>query len=320
MEIFDGHRALFRPLVTPAVAIGNFDGVHLGHRRLLQATVAAAERLAGDAVVLTFDPHPAQVLAPDKAPPRISSKRRKMELLAVHGISVCVVEPFTRELASLSPESFLQGILVDIFGAQHIVVGYDFTYGHRRAGTTESLRAFGAAHGIGVEIIDPVQADSEVVSSTRIRALVRAGDVATVRTLLGRHVDIDGEVVRGAGRGRQIGIPTANIRPDSDLLLKEGVYAVYVCLLDEPASGDAVDTGLSQRLLGVANLGKNPTFVDQGGLSLEVHLLDFDADLYGRPMRISFVERLRGEKRFDGRDALVRQIQADIARAREVLP
>ncbi len=150
MEIFEGHRALFRPLHAPAVAIGNFDGVHLGHLRLLDTAARAARALGGDAVVFTFEPHPAVVLAPHKAPPLLTSQPRKLELLAQASMDACVIEPFTRELADLSPEAFLQSILVEILGARHIVVGYDFTYGRDRAGTTESLRAFGAARGIGV--------------------------------------------------------------------------------------------------------------------------------------------------------------------------
>ncbi|HWN68038.1 MAG TPA: bifunctional riboflavin kinase/FAD synthetase, partial [Haliangium sp.] len=311
MEIFEGHRALFRPLHAPAVAIGNFDGVHLGHRRLLDTAVHAARSLHGDAVVFTFEPHPAAVLAPHKAPPLLTSAARKLELLAQAGIDACVLEPFTRELADMSPEAFLQSILVDILGARHIVVGYDFTYGRDRAGTTESLRAFGAARGIGVDVIEPVAVGGVVVSSTRVRELVRAGDMAGARALLGRDFDVDGAVIRGDGRGARIGMPTANIAVESRLLPAGGVYAVRVQLLDraEPA----------EPLPAVANLGTNPTFVDRTELSLEVHLLDFTGDLYDQRLRVQFVERLRGEQRFPGIEALLSQIRADIARAREIL-
>lgn len=311
MEIFEGHRALFRPLIAPAIALGNFDGVHLGHQRLLGAAVAASRALGGDAVAYTFDPHPAAVLAPAKAPRLITSRARKLELLAETGISACVIEPFTRELAALAPEDFLQEILVEILDARHIVVGYDFTYGRDRAGNTETLRAFGAARGIAVEIIEPVEVAGVVVSSTRVRALVRDGAVAKARALLGRDFDVDGTVVRGDGRGARIGVPTANIAVDSALLPAGGVYAVRAQILDGASR--------SPLLPGVANLGTNPTFVDRAELSLEVHLLDTAVDLYGKTMRVCFVERLRGEQRFDGVDALVHQIHADIDRARTIL-
>lgn len=310
MEIFEGHRALFRPLHAPAVAIGNFDGVHLGHQRLLDTAVAAARSLGGDAVVFTFEPHPAAVLAPHKAPPLLTSLPRKLELLAQSGIDACVLEPFTRELADLAPEAFLQSILVDILGARHIVVGYDFTYGRDRAGTTESLRAFGAARGIGVDVIEPVEVGGVVVSSTRVRELVREGDMAGARALLGRDFDLDGTVVRGDGRGARIGMPTANLATGSQILPSGGVYAVRVQLL-ERADSPPVPA--------VANLGTNPTFVDRTELSLEVHLLDFSGDLYGQRLRVQLVERLRGEQRFSGIDALLQQIRADIERARDLL-
>jgi riboflavin kinase/FMN adenylyltransferase len=310
MEIFEGHRALFRPLHAPAVAIGNFDGVHLGHQRLLETAARAARSLGGDAVVFTFEPHPAVVLAPHKAPPLLTSLARKLELLAQAGMDACVVEPFTRELADLSPEAFLQSILVEILGARHIVVGYDFTYGRDRAGTAETLRAFGAAHGIGVDVIEPVEAAGVVVSSTRVRELVREGDMAGARALLGRDFDVDGAVVRGDGRGARIGMPTANLATEGQLLPRGGVYAVRVQLLDRP---DA------RTVPAVANLGTNPTFVDRTELSLEVHLLDFSGDLYGQRLRVQFVERLRGEQRFEHVEDLIKQMHADVAATRAAL-
>lgn len=311
MEIFEGHRALFRPLVAPAVAIGNFDGVHLGHQRLLQTAIAAARNLGGDAVVFTFDPHPAAVLAPHKAPALITSRARKLELLAQAGISACVLEPFTRELAAMSHEDFLQSIVVEILGARHIVVGYDFTYGRERAGTTATLRASGQARGIGVDVIEPVEVGGVAVSSTRVRELVRDGDVAGARALLGRDHDLDGTVIRGDGRGARIGVPTANLALDTTLLPRGGVYAVRVRVLDDVAGARALPA--------VANLGTNPTFVDRAELSLEVHILDFAADLYGKRLRVELVERLRGEQRFAGIDALLAQIRTDIEQARALL-
>jgi riboflavin kinase/FMN adenylyltransferase len=310
MEIFDGHRALFRPLAAPAIALGNFDGVHVGHQRLIERAVARAAEVDGDAVVYTFDPHPARVLAPKYAPPLITSRERKLELFAELGISVCVLEPFTPELAAMSPQTFLQQIVVDTLQARHVVVGYDFTFGKKRAGTTATLTEFGAAHGFETEIIEPVTVEGIIASSTKVREMVLEGNMEGAALLLGRPFDVDGQVVRGDGRGRTIGFPTANVDMSTELVPATGVYAVRLLLLDD-AAGTAIP--------GVANLGTKPTFKDDDAVALEVHLFDFDEDIYGRPVRVSMIERLRGEKRFSGVEELVAQIRADADDAREVL-
>jgi riboflavin kinase/FMN adenylyltransferase len=309
MEVFDGHQALFRPLSAPAICLGNFDGVHVGHQRLFERTVAAAERLGGDAVVYTFEPHPARVLAPDLAPPLITDRARKLELIAAAGIDVCILEPFTPELAAIEPNAFLDDIIVGVLGARAVIVGYDFTFGHDRAGTTDVLRARGAELGFEVEVVPQLTVDGLVASSTKIRDFALLGKLDGVRMLLGRNFDIDGEVVPGDGRGRQIGVPTANVSVDADMLLpKPGVYAVMTTLLET-----------SEQFAGVANLGTRPTFVSAGALSLEVHMFDFDRDIYGSRVRVELVERIRGEQKFDGIDALVAQIRADVERAKQIL-
>jgi len=315
MEVFDGHSSLFRPLSSPAVALGNFDGVHMGHQRLLEETVKAAHALGGDAVAYTFDPHPAQVLAPNLAPRLITGRERKLELIAAAGIDVCIVEPFDKELASLSPDAFLKRVLVDVIGTRHVVVGYDFTYGRERAGTTGMLCAFGDQHGFATQVVDQVAVDGIVASSTKVRNFVASGKFEGARLLLGRNFDYDGFVVRGAGRGRTIGIPTANLEVGPligpMLLPPRGVYAIRAQVVDAEEPNRVVP--------GVANLGFNPTFVSDGELSLEVHLLDFEQDLLGHRLRVAFVERLRGERRFPGPEALVAQIHADIDQARALL-
>ncbi len=313
MEVFDGHRSLLRPLAAPAIAIGNFDGVHAGHRALLAKAVQCAERLGGDAVALTFDPHPARVLAPDLAPALITPRARKLELIAESGIDVCVVEPFTRELAGLEPDDFLDTILVETLRAREVVVGYDFSYGKKRAGTVNALKRYGEEHGFITHVIEPVTVNDLVASSTKVRNFATTGKLDGVRLLLGRDFDVDGTVVKGDKRGRTLGFPTANLRVAAEQLLPSaGVYAVRCRILDDLTDGD-------RSYPGVANLGTNPTFVTDGDLSLETHFFDFDRDIYGRRLRVSFVERIRGERRFDGVEELVAQITEDADRARRAL-
>lgn len=310
LEIYEGHRALERPLEAPAVALGNFDGVHLGHHRLLSRARAAADRSGGEVVVFTFEPHPAKVLAPKLAPRLITTRARKLELLREHGVGACVLEPFDRELSQMEPDRFVEEILVRALNARHVVVGYDFTYGHQRRGDTTSLRAAGREHGFEVEVIDPVTIDGLVASSTKVRNFVTEGNMAGARLLLGRDFEVDGAVVRGAGRGREIGIPTANLAPETELVPPSGIYAVRARVLGEEGA---------RELGGAASIGTNPTFVDSGELTLEVHLFDYDEDLYDRRLRVAFVERLRGERRYQSAEALVEQIHRDIEQAKAIL-
>ncbi len=287
-----------------AIAIGNFDGVHVGHRALIARARALAAAHDATSAVLTFDPHPSVVLAPGAAPPRLASLSRRLELLDAAGIDAVVVEPFTRELAALAPSAFVDTVLVRGLRARAIVVGYDFAYGAGRAGTPAALRAQAGQAGVELDVVSPVEVGGQVASSTRIRALLRAGDVAAASELLGRAWDVDGAVVHGAKRGRAIGIPTANIATETELVIAPGIYAVTLAV----AGG--------RPLPAVASLGTNPTFVAQGGLVLEVHVLDWEGDLYGQRVRTAFVARLRDEAKFDSVDELVAQIRRDIAQAR----
>lgn len=302
MEVVRGHKHASgtRPA---AVAIGNFDGVHLGHRALIARAQQLAAAHDARTVVLTFDPHPATVFSPSTAPKQLSSLARRIELLGEAGAEVVVVEPFTRELANCPPDAFIDEIVLHSLRATAMVVGYDFTYGANRAGTTDALRAQGTRAGVEVDVVPAIERDGEVASSTRIRGHLREGDLGAAERLLGRRWDIDGIVVHGAARGRTIGVPTANISPHSDLPICGGIYAVTLRVdgTERPA---------------VASLGTNPTFVDAGAQTLEVHVLDWDGDLYDRDVRTTFVARLRDEAKYDSVDALVAQIRADIAAAR----
>ena len=288
------------------MAIGNFDGVHVGHRAL----VDRARSLAGPgakSVVLTFDPHPSTVLTPRSPRVQLASLSRRLELLAAAGCDAVVIEPFTPAYAALAAEPFIDEVVVGALRARAIVVGYDFIYGCNRSGTIETLAAHCERLGVTLAVVPPVEIDGEVASSTRIRQLLREGDVARANRMLDRPWDIDGIVVHGAKRGRAIGIPTANITPASDLVIAPGIYAVTLSVEGGPERP------------AVASLGTNPTFVAQGGLVLEVHVLDFDGDLYNRHVRTTFVARLRNEEKYDSIDALLAQIHRDIAEARRIL-
>ena len=302
MQVVRGHREA--KWTDAAVAIGNFDGVHLGHRALIDRARELATANHALAVALTFDPHPSSVVSPHGGPPMLCSLERRLELLEAAGVDAVVVEPFTMDLANLAANAFVDDVLLFALKARAIVVGYDFTYGHARAGNTDALRAHGAKAGVEVAIVPAVEIDGEVASSTKIRSYLREGNVDAATRLLGRPWDVDGVVVHGAKRGRAIGIPTANIAPSSDLVIAPGIYAVTLA----PAGG--------QPMPAVASLGRNPTFVQQGGLVLEVHVLDWDGDLYDQRVRTTFVSRIRDELKFDSVDALLAQIRRDIDVAR----
>jgi riboflavin kinase/FMN adenylyltransferase len=285
------------------VAVGNFDGVHRGHLALVAAAVARARASSGAAVVLTFDPHPARVLRPSAAPAALTTLQQKQELVATLGIDRLVVVPFDARLAALSPEAFAGEVLQQALGARHVVVGESFRFGRGRAGDPASLTALGASLGFAVEVVPPVLHAGRPISSSRVREALARGDVGEARELLGRAYFVDGSVVRGDGRGRQLGVPTANLAQDAQLVPAHGVYAGR-CRVGGDAWHDAV-----------VNVGERPTF-GGGRVTLEAHLLDFDRDLYEARVRLEFQERLRGEQRFESAEALVAQIRADVAAAR----
>src|SRR5438094_2172093 len=327
MRIHSGIAASARRLTRGAMAIGNFDGVHLGHRGLFDAARASARALGGPASALTFEPHPARLLAPDYAPPLISSPSRKRELLAEAGVEELVVQPFDRSFAGTEPERFVE--LLAATGVGEVIVGHDFTYGRERGGTVDTLRQGLAPLGVRLHLVAPITVHGLVVSSTKIREFTLEGRVEAAAQLLGRPFDLEGDVVRGAGRGRKLGWPTANIRTDAELLPAVGVYAVRARLIEVPSSTTAATYGpprLGPPIPGAANLGLNPTFRDDAHagsgrepLLLEVHLFDIDQDLYGRMLRVEFVHRLRDERRFPNVEALKAQIARDVATARGLL-
>lgn len=295
---------------TPSVVTpGNHDGVHLGHRALIDAAKRTAEAQGWETLAMCFDPHPTAVLAPKRAPLLITSMERRIEILKGAGCDDVVVLPFDTEFAKTTPGRFVERVLLDACHAKAVVVGPDFHFGHKRAGNAETLRRWGDREGFTVELVEPVMFKGESVSSTRIRRILSEdGNVEDAALMMTRLHEISGRVIPGDRRGRKIGFPTANLDVEMLQLPKDGVYAVVARMVEDAAS---------PLLHGVANLGDRPTF--DAGRSVEVHLLGFDGELYGRRMRIGFVARLRGEMKFDGLEALRRQITRDCDRAENAL-
>ena len=307
MDVVRGIDALPRGRGPAAVTIGFFDGVHLGHRRVIGRTVEIARGRGLSSVAVTFDRHPREVFSPGREPRLLTTLERKADLISGTGVDTLVVLEFTDEFSRWTAEEFVDRVLVDGLVTRHVVVGENFTFGFRAAGTVPVLRAMGAAQGFEVEGIGLMTLPGGVVSSTSIRQALTEGDLVWPETALGRRFVLDGRVVRGAGRGTGLGWPTANLQTLPRLLLPgEGVYA-----------GRAMhrDTGYRAAI----NVGTNPTF-GQEPVHLEAFLLDFEGDLEGEPLAIEFWARLRDEVRFDSAEALSRQIGEDVERTRELVP
>lgn len=308
MLVVRGHRAA--GLATGgAVALGNFDGVHKGHQELVSRAIRHARSVSGPAVAFTFEPHPTRVLAPALAPPLILPLEHRLELLEEAGLDAVVLEPFTTELAKVSAESFVREVLWSELKVKVAVVGYNFTFGHRRQGNPEVLRALGVDLGFTVDVVSPVEVQGMQCSSTKIRELILEGNMGGAALLLGRAFSVRGTVIHGNHRGRLLGFPTANVSAPVELFPRLGVYAARVRRLDVP--GQPV-------LPAVVNVGRAPTF-GAGPVTVEAHVLDFQGDLYGQRIEVSFIKHLRDECRFDGPEALKAGIAADVAAARQVL-
>lgn len=312
MKVVHGTERWDRADGAPVATIGNFDGVHRGHRALIDATRARARAAGAPSVVLTFDPAPRDVLRPGNPIPRIQPLARKLVHLERAGVDAVVIQPFDRDLASLDADTFARRHLGEHLGVSALALGHDFRFGRGRLGDAQLLRD---ALGVPVDEIPALTDDHGPVSSSRIRAAIGAGDVALAGSLLGRPHEVVGPVVEGDRRGRTIGFPTANVATDGGgLCPAPGVYAVIA----DVAGGSQPGVVVGGPHPGVANLGVRPTF-DGHGLRLEVHLLDFTGDLYGVTLTVAFVARIRDEQRFDGIDALVAQIHRDVAAARRCL-
>ena len=305
MEFIEGAWKFSSPLKT-SVTIGNFDGVHLGHRELIRRTVAHARKLGAPSVVLAFSPHPVRFLRPESGFCEVATVQDKAARMRDLGVDVFVVEPFDGKVSNMSPAEFARTMLSRRLQARVVTVGYNFSFGRQRTGSPEMLAAFGRELGFDVDVAPPFLHGGEVVSSSRIRNLLLAGKVREAEALLGRPFEVSGPVENGYGRGAGLGFPTANVMFSRSLLLSQGVYVV-----------DVEVGGVTLR--GVANVGCKPTF---GGaaVGIEAHLLDFQGDLYGKEASVRFRERIRDERKFQGADELIIQIQKDVEHARRINP
>lgn len=290
------------------VTVGTFDGVHRGHRVILDHLLERADERGGSSTLVSFDPHPRSVVREQEVP-LLTTVEERAAILETMGLDRFVVIPFSPEFAQKPPEAYVEDVLVERIGLQEITVGYDHRFGRKRAGDVDLLRECGERFGFAVDVIPPQKVDQDVVSSRRIRSLLaEEGNVARAADLLGRSYELNGTVARGEGRGRQIGFPTANIALDDPrkLVPKRGVYATLVTLPDGTTCG------------GMMNIGRRPTF-DEMEVTVEVHLFDFEGDLYGERLSVQFLQRLRDEQKFDSADALAMQLSEDERHCRTIV-
>ena len=306
MEIIRGLEALNKSYPNTVLTIGNFDGVHLGHQKIILEVLKRSEEIKGTSMAVTFEPHPMKVLAPEREIRILTTLEEKAKLIEEMGVNVLLCINFNKEFANLLPDDFIEDVLVKKINAKEIIVGTNYAFGKNKKGTVELLRRRGKKYGFRVKAISNVRVYGNIVSSSSIRSLLLKGAVYDTSTFLGRAYSIEGSVIKGKGRGKNLlNIPTANITTPIEIAPKEGVYAVRV--------------GFNNSIYeGVANIGKNPTFGNTD-ISYEVHLLNFSGDLLGEDIRIFFIDRLRGEQLFPDILSLEKQIRNDIERAREIL-
>ncbi len=312
MRIYRHYETLPREARDAVIAIGNFDGVHLGHQAVIDEAGRIARARSRPWVVLTFEPHPRRVFKPDQPPFRLTPFRTKARVIEKLGVDGLIVQRFNRGFSERPAEEFVTDVLARGFGAHHVVAGYDFVFGHKRGGNCELLLSMGKAHGFGFTAVSAVEdGNDEIYSSTRVRNCLRTGDALGAAAILGRPFEIEARIAHGDKRGRTIGFPTLNLHLGSVVHPQLGVYAVRI--------GYVTNDGRTERWMdGVANIGVRPTFGGKG-VVLEVHAFNFDGDLYGRRVTVQLIDFIRLEKKFDGLDALKAQIVADCQTARDIL-
>lgn len=311
MRIFRHYTDLPEDARGSVVAIGNFDGIHKGHQAVINEAGTIARATGKPWAVMSFEPHPDAVFKPDCEPFRLSTMRTKAHMIENLGVDELLVQHFDFAFAGLTAQEFVEQVLVQGLGSTHVVAGYDFQFGKKRQGNCETLLHMGENFGFGFTAVPKVVDEQGIVySSTRVRDELKAGNPRAAAYVLGRAFELEGRVEHGDARGRQLGFPTANLHLDEFLRPALGVYAIRA----------GVDGGVKTRWVdGVCNVGKRPTFEAGEDVVLEAHLFDFDADLYGKHLRVQLIERLRAEQKFDGLDAIKAQIAVDCEKAREIL-
>ncbi|MHA7837846.1 MAG: bifunctional riboflavin kinase/FAD synthetase [bacterium] len=310
MEVFRGVSDLDRAFRRPVVTIGNFDGVHLGHRAILDLVISRARALDGESILYTFEPHPRRVLQSESDLRLLETFEQKLETLEALGLDAVIAEPFDREFARVTPERFIEHHLHERLRPVEVYVGYDFHFGRDREGSMRLLTERGPHLGFSVTIVPEVSVDGRDVNSTRIRQLLAEGEVEEAKALLGRPFCVRGEVTRGDRRGRTLGFPTANLAPETEILPGPGVYYGHLRCLEGSREGSGKDLPV------VTNVGFRPTFRDGRDLVAEAHVIDFSGDLYGLEVDLTFEGRIRGERPFESVEALRAQIGRDVREAR----
>lgn len=305
MRVLRGLASFPPELIPSVVALGSFDGIHLAHAKILSTTVERARELGASSVACTFDPHPAEVLHPERPLALIATHEENLSRIAEQGLDAVLVIPFTRELSRMEAEAFVDEVLVKTLGAREVVVGFNHTFGRGARGTAALLKELGPRMGFVAHVLPPLQVNGQTVSSSAIREALREGDVVTARSSLGHPYTVSGVVLRGAGRGRTLGFPTANLRPHRPLILAPGVYVARA----------RWDTGSAWA---VVNVGYRPTFAEHQ-YWVEAFLLDFSGDLYDLTLTLSFLERIRAEMKFPSVEALRHQVMTDIDVARRLV-
>lgn len=305
MEIVRGLESYPPDSPPSVVALGAFDGIHLAHQKILATARERARALGVIALALTFEPHPLVVLQPERAPIPITEPSENLARIAAQGVDVTVVVPFTLEFSLIEAEAFVRDVLCHRLKAREVVVGFNHTFGRGARGDARLLVELGSKYGFVVRVIPPLSVDGVAVSSSAIRAALGAGDVARARRFLGRPYTVRGRVLRGKGRGRQLGFPTANLKPERELILAPGVYAARATW-EEGSAG------------AVVNVGVRPTF-GEGEYWVEAYLLEFSDDLYDKVLALDFLERIRPEQKFPDAEALRAQVARDVARAAQLL-
>ena len=307
MKVIRGIKDIPEDLKGGVITIGNFDGIHRAHQAIISRVLQVAKKTGSNAIVMTFEPHPQQVLHPGRKPFfLITTLEEKLALLEELGIDAVVLIEFSLEFSKTTAQVFARDILCGAFQPTLILIGHDYTFGSGKEGKPDYLKNQGRVYGFNVEVMGAVEMEGGIVSSTRVRNVILEGDVALASRLLGRPYTLKGHVVKGDRRGTDIGFPTANIEPEKILVPGRGVYAAFV----------DVD---GERYKAAINIGFNPTFTEEKRTTVEAHILDFEGHLYGRKLLLSFIERIRDEKKFEGPRPLVEQIKRDVERTREIL-